>query len=74
MLVSSFLLRWVLVYLILCLIDLRQGFSFFFSLFMVAMHNCFLARIVQERKFIKKLGAIVIRAAADDITAWCLLA
>jgi Kef-type K+ transport system membrane component KefB len=34
-----------------------------------------LARIVQERIHKTKLGAIVItRAAADDITAWCLLA
>jgi Kef-type K+ transport system membrane component KefB len=35
-----------------------------------------LARIVQEREIHKtKLGYIIVRAAAaDDITAWCLLA
>lgn len=57
------------------------GISFLaFSLFMgIAMSiTAFpvLARIVQERGISKtKLGAIVITcAAADDITAWCLLA
>ena len=58
-----------------------QGVEFLsFSLFMgIAMSiTAFpvLARIVQEREIHKtKLGAIVITcAAADDITAWCLLA
>jgi Kef-type K+ transport system membrane component KefB len=58
-----------------------EGVRFlFFSLFMgIAMSiTAFpvLARIVQERGMHKtKLGAIVITcAAADDITAWCLLA
>jgi Kef-type K+ transport system membrane component KefB len=58
-----------------------QGVNFLaFSLFMgIAMSiTAFpvLARIVQERGIHKtKLGAIVITcAAADDITAWCLLA
>jgi Kef-type K+ transport system membrane component KefB len=58
-----------------------QGISFLsFSLFMgIAMSiTAFpvLARIVQERGIHKtRLGAIVITcAAADDITAWCLLA
>ncbi|OCB77371.1 cation:proton antiporter [Flavobacterium crassostreae] len=58
-----------------------QGVAFLsFSLFMgIAMSiTAFpvLARIVQERGIHKtKLGAIVITcAAADDITAWCLLA
>ncbi|MBC7642930.1 MAG: cation:proton antiporter [Flavobacterium sp.] len=58
-----------------------EGISFLsFSLFMgIAMSiTAFpvLARIVQERGIHKtKLGAIVITcAAADDITAWCILA
>jgi Kef-type K+ transport system membrane component KefB len=66
----------VLVCLILCLIDLHPGFSFFLLVCLWDAMSItafrFLARIVQERE-IHKLGAIVITcAAADDITAWCL--
>ena len=58
-----------------------HGVKFYsFALFMgIAMSiTAFpvLARIVQERQLSKtKLGALVITcAAADDITAWCILA
>jgi Kef-type K+ transport system membrane component KefB len=71
-------LRWVLVCLILCLTDLPEGSVSFFSLFMgIAMSITAFQfwRIVQEREIHKtKLGAIVITCAADDDTAWCLLA
>jgi Kef-type K+ transport system membrane component KefB len=71
-------LRWVLVCLILCLTDLRRGVQFLslVCLWGCHEHNSFpvLARIVQERKFIKRSAIVITCAAADDITAWCLLA
>jgi len=52
------------------------GFSLFIGIAMSITAFPVLARIVQERQLSKtKLGAIVITcAAADDITAWCILA
>jgi Kef-type K+ transport system membrane component KefB len=52
------------------------SFSLFMGIAMSITAFPVLARIVQEREIHKtKLGAIVITcAAADDITAWCLLA
>jgi len=52
------------------------GFSMFTGIAMSITAFPVLARIVQERNLSKtRLGAIVITcAAADDITAWCLLA
>lgn len=52
------------------------GFSLFMGIAMSITAFPVLARIVQERGIHKtKLGTIVITcAAADDITAWCLLA
>lgn len=52
------------------------GFSLFMGIAMSITAFPVLARIVQERGIHKtKLGAIVITcAAADDITAWCILA
>lgn len=52
------------------------GFSLFMGIAMSITAFPVLARIVQERGIHKtRLGAIVITcAAADDITAWCLLA
>jgi Kef-type K+ transport system membrane component KefB len=52
------------------------SFSLFLGIAMSITAFPVLARIVQEREIHKtKLGAIVITcAAADDITAWCLLA
>ncbi len=52
------------------------GFSLFMGIAMSITAFPVLARIIQERGIHKtRLGAIVITcAAADDITAWCLLA
>jgi len=52
------------------------SFSLFIGISMSITAFPVLARIVQERQLTKtKLGAIVITcAAADDITAWCILA
>ena len=52
------------------------AFSLFIGIAMSITAFPVLARIVQERQLSKtKLGALVITcAAADDITAWCLLA
>lgn len=52
------------------------SFSLFIGISMSITAFPVLARIVQERQLTKtRLGAIVITcAAADDITAWCLLA
>jgi Kef-type K+ transport system membrane component KefB len=52
------------------------GFSLFIGISLSITAFPVLARIVQERGLTKtKLGAIVITcAAADDITAWCILA
>ncbi len=52
------------------------SFALFFGIAMSITAFPVLARIVQERNLTKtKLGALVITcAAADDVTAWCILA
>jgi Kef-type K+ transport system membrane component KefB len=70
-----------MAYLILFIRNLHLGIQFTsFALFIAISMSItafpVLARIVQERNLQKtKLGTIVITcAAADDITAWCILA
>jgi Kef-type K+ transport system membrane component KefB len=78
MLVSSFLCvgYW---FVFLCLTDLRRGFSFFLLVCLWDAMSITAFRFGTYRSGREihktKLGAIVITcAAADDITAWCLLA